>query len=283
MVGLSAIPDATLAKDREMTAQDTKAKTALVTGASIGIGYELAKLFARDGYDLILVSRDKDKLDAVAAELEASHKCRVAVLAKDLTVPRAPDEIYEQLQQNSVDLDVLVNNAGVGGIGAFHKDDTQRWLDMIQLNVTSLVHLTRLVLPGMVERGRGRVLNVASTAAFQPGPFMATYYATKAFVLSFSEAIDTELKGTGVSVTTVCPGPTRTEFQRRAGMKESKLAKGGVIMDAATVARIGYDAMMKNKRTVVTGTKNRVAAFASSRVLPRSFVLNAVRYLNKDR
>jgi short-subunit dehydrogenase len=259
-------------------------KTALITGASVGIGYELAKLFARDGYNLILVSRDEAKLKDVAAELESSYECRVAVLPKDLTVARAPDEVFEQLQDNSVELDVLVNNAGVGVHGPFHRVDTQKILDLIQLNVSALVHLTRLVLPAMVARGDGHVLNVASTAAYQPGPFAATYYASKAFVLSFSEATATELRGTGVSMTTLCPGPTDTEFHERAGMKHSKAAgKVAIIMDPQTVARIGYEAMLQRKRTVIAGLKNRVGAFALSRVLPKSLVLNAIAKLNKDR
>jgi short-subunit dehydrogenase len=265
-----------------MTAQEDP-KTALITGASAGIGYELAKLFARDGYNLILVSRDEAKLKDVASELQSVHTCRIAVLPKDLTVPRAPDEVFEQFQDNSVEVDVLVNNAGVGACGPFHKIDTQKILDLVQLNVSSLVHLTRLVLPGMGERGTGHVLNVASTAAYQPGPFMAAYYASKAFVLSFSEAVATELKGTGVSVTTLCPGPTDTEFHERAGTKQSKVAGGAFIMDPESVARIGYEAMLKRKRTVIAGLKNRVSAFALSRVLPKSLVLNTIATLNKDR
>jgi short-subunit dehydrogenase len=267
----------------DMTDQE-KRKTALITGASVGIGHELAKLFARDGYNLILVSRDEARLKDVAAELESLHECRVAVMPKDLAVAGAPDEIFGRLQDSSVELDVLVNNAGVGASGAFHKIDTQRILDLIELNVTALVHLTRLVLPGMIERRNGRVLNVASTAAYQPGPYMAAYFASKAFVLSFSEAVATELKGTGVSVTTLCPGPTDTEFNKRAGVKQSKVAgRAALVMDPESVAKIGYEAMIKRKRTVITGMKSRLGAFAMSRVLPKSFVLNALARLNKDR
>jgi len=258
-------------------------KTALVTGASTGIGWELAKLLAGDGYNLILLARDESKLKAVASELESSHGCRVAVLPKDLSVAGAPDEVFGQLQENSVELDVLVNNAGVGASGAFHRIDTQKILDLIQLNVSALVHLTRLVLPGMIERGTGRVLNVASTAAYQPGPFMAAYYASKAFVLSFSEAVATELKGTGVTVTAFCPGPTDTAFHKRAGTKSSNVAGGAFVMDAGSVARIGYEAMLKGRRTAIAGLKNRVAAFVSSRVLPKRFVLNTIATLNKNR
>lgn len=267
----------------DMTSHENR-KTALVTGASVGIGYELAKLFARDGYNLILVSRDEARLKRVAAELESLHACRVTVMPRDLAVAGAPDEIFEKLRDSSVELDVLVNNAGVGASGALHKIDTQKILDLIQLNVTSLVHLTRVVLPGMIERGNGRLLNVASTAAYLPGPYMAAYFASKAFVLSFSEAVATELKDTGVSVTTLCPGPTDTEFNKRAGVKQSKVAgKSALVMDPESVAKIGYDAMLKRKRTVIAGMKNRLGAFAMSRVLPKSFVLNALATLNKDR
>jgi short-subunit dehydrogenase len=264
-------------------ADDRGSKTALVTGASTGIGYELAKLLAQDGYNLILVSRDQAKLVKVAAELEASHQCRAAVLAKDLTVAGTPDEIFEMLQQNSIQLDVLVNNAGFGGLGPFHRMDMQKVLDMIQLNVTALVHLTRLVVPDMVARGKGYILNIASTAAFQPGPYMAVYYATKAFVVSFSEAVESELKGTGVSVTTLCPGPTKTEFHARAGMQHSRLGKSFFIMEAGPVARIGYDAMLARKRTVIAGVKNRMLAFVASRLVPKKLLLGTVASLNKNR
>lgn len=262
---------------------ETRTKTALITGASVGIGYELAKLFARDGYNLILVARDKARLEKVAAKLEASSTCCAAVMAKDLTAANAPDEIFEMLQESSIQLDALVNNAGFGANGPFRGADTQQVLDMIQVNVTALVHLTRLVLPDMVERGTGHILNVASTAAYQPGPFMAVYYATKAFVLSFSEAVASELKGTGVSVTTLCPGPTRTEFHQRAKMQHSRLASSFFIMDAGTVARIGYDAMRARKRTVIAGWKNHVLAFVTSRLAPKSLLLGTIATLNKNR
>jgi len=267
-----------------MTVPENQSKTALITGASAGIGYSLAKLFARDQFDLVLVSRDRKRLEEVAAELESSYKCRTAVVPKDLTISRAPDELYEELQNNSVDIDVLVNNAGVGAHGAFHKSDTQQILNLVRLNIDALVHMTRLFLPRMVERGNGRVLNVASVAAYQPGPFMATYYASKAFVLSFSEAIAVELKGTGVTMTTLCPGPTRTQFNENAGIAHSKLGKSArVALSPDAVANIGYDAMLKGKRTVIAGLKNRVAAFASSRVLPKSLVINAIATVNRNR
>lgn len=257
-------------------------KTALVTGASAGIGYELAKVLAENGFDLVLIARNKERLEAVADELEASFNVRAAVMCKDLVVPRAPDEIFEELERAGVTIDVLVNNAGYGTHGPFHESDTQKELDMIQLNVTALVHLTRLVVPGMVARGSGRIMNVASTAAFQPGPFMAIYYATKAFGVSFSEAIGNELKGTGVTVTAFCPGPTRTEFQQRAGIEASRLNTAGMIADADEVARFGYRAMMKGRPLAIPGVKNRTLAFAV-RFFPRQVVLKVVRRLNQHR
>lgn len=267
-----------------MVDEKTQSKTALITGASAGIGYELSKLFAADNYDLILVARDSNRLARVAKELEASFACRVAVLPKDLTVTRSPDEIFEQLQNNAVEIDVLVNNAGVGARGALHESDTQKMLDMIQLNVVALVHLTRLVLPGMVQRGTGRILNVSSVAAYQPGPFKAIYNASKAFVTFFSEAVSTELKGTGVTLTTLAPGPTVTEFHERAGMQRSKLAnKAGLVMTAAQVAKIGYDATMSGKRTVITGLRNRAGALVLGRLLPRGFVLDLMSKINGGR
>lgn len=266
-----------------MTESKDGEKTALVTGASVGIGYALARLCAKNGYRTVLISRDKSRLEGVAREIEEEYGKPAIALPMDLTRSRAADAIVEHLQKESIQLDVLVNNAGFGGAGAFHSRDTQRDLDMIELNVTAMVHLTRLVLPSMIQRGSGKILNVASTAAFQPGPFMAVYYATKAFVVSFSEAVGTELEGTGVSMTTLCPGPTRTEFHERAGMGHSKFAKGGVAMDAEKVARIGYDGMMKNKRTVIAGFKNRFGVFVSTRMMPRWLVLRLVATVNRNR
>ena len=260
-----------------------QSKTALVTGASAGIGYELARLFALGGYDLVLVSRDKAKLEEVAAELEATYDITGVALSKDLTVPVAPEEILQELQRHSIDIDVLVNNAGFGTHGPFHESDMEKELSMIRLNVNALAHLTRLFLPQMVDRGSGKILNVTSTAAFQPGPLMAVYYATKAFVLSFSEAIASELKGTGVTVTALCPGPTRTGFQKRAGAEHTRLAGAGLMMEASTVAKTGYRGLMKNKRVVIPGLKNRLLAALSARFFPRGVVLKVVTVLNRNR
>lgn len=267
-----------------MASQTEPKGTVLITGASRGIGYELSKLFARDGYRLILVARDQEKVEEVAAELESTYACEAAPMPKDLTVARAADEVFEKLSQHGIEIDILVNNAGVASRGPFYETDTQWLLDLLQLNITSLTHLTRLFLPGMVARGRGRILNVASTAAFLPGPYMATYYASKGFVLSFSEALWWELRGTGVTVTTVCPGPTDTDFHKASGMKLSPLAEhGGVLLKPAIVAQAGYRATMKGKRIVVPGIQYKTVAFLCSRLLPKSIALRIVATLNRNR
>jgi uncharacterized protein len=229
--------------------------TALVTGASVGIGRELAKLCARDGYDLVLIARSRPQLQSLAAELRSA----VRIIPADLSLGPAPREIFDQLA--GMPIDVLINNAGFGLLGKFWELDPRQQVDMVQVNITALTELTRLFLPGMIERRRGRVLNVASTAAFQPGPLMAVYYASKAYVLSFSEAIHNECRGTGVTVTALCPGPTRTEFQRRAGASTAKLFDSGRVMDAATVAQIGWSATKKGKPLAIAGGMNAAMAF----------------------
>ncbi|MCA9922498.1 MAG: SDR family oxidoreductase, partial [Anaerolineales bacterium] len=213
-------------------------QTALITGASGGIGYELARKIAQQGHNLVVVARSESKLMKLAQDFNKQFGVNVTVMVKDLAQSAAPDEIYNELQANEIDVDILVNNAGFASYGLFHELDRQKELNMMQVNMVALTHLTHLFLPGMVERGYGRILNIASTAAFQPGPLMAVYYATKAYVLSFSEAIANELDGTGVTVTALCPGPTESGFQARAAMEDSKLVQSG-LMDAATVAKMG--------------------------------------------
>ncbi|UCG52427.1 MAG: SDR family oxidoreductase [Candidatus Latescibacterota bacterium] len=257
-------------------------RTALVTGASGGIGYELARLIAADGHDLVLVSRNETRLKEVAGELEEAFRVRTALLPKDLAVPDSPEQILAELEKASIEIDVLVNNAGFGTSGPFSQSPLSEQLEMIQLNVTSLVHLTGLLLPRMIERSRGKVVNVSSVAAFQPGPFMAVYYATKSFVLSFSEAIASELEGTGVTVTAVCPGPTVTDFQNRAGTADTNLFRNHMTMDAPAVARIAYEGVKKNKPVVITGAKNKFLAFGN-RLVPRSLVVKIARSLNEHR
>ena len=251
---------------------------ALITGASSGIGLELAKLFARDGHDVVLVARSADKLKQLAGELGSAHGVRATVISADLADPGAPEEIFRTLRAADVELDVLVNNAGFGVTGPFLATDAAAELRMIQVNVTALTHLTKLFLPAMLGRGAGRILNVASTAGFQPGPFMAVYYATKAYVISFSEALANELQGTGVTVTCLCPGVTDTEFQKRAGTEQTPLFRQMRPMDAKTVARDGYRALMKGKPLVISGFRNWLLA-ESLRVSPRKLVTAISRRL----
>lgn len=251
-------------------------ETVLITGASGGIGYELAKCFAREGYVLVLVARSGDRLLEIKKEFEQRYGVFVKVIEKDLSNVSAPQEIFEALQKDSHVIDFLVNNAAFGNHGFFVETDLRSELEMIQLNIASLTSLTKLFLKSMVERRSGRILNVSSTAAFQPGPLMAVYYASKAYVLSFSEALANELKGTGVSVTTLCPGPTRTGFQKRAAVQGIKLMNGGFAMDAGAVARDGYRAMMNGRPLVISGVKNRVIAFLV-RFAPRNWATAIVR------
>jgi len=251
-------------------------KTALVTGASSGIGLDLAKRFAAEGHDVALVARSEGKLKELAAALEAEHQVRAHVVTADLAQPRAAETLVAALEARGIAVDVLVNNAGYALYGAFTETDLADELNMIQVNIVALTHLTKLLVRKMVARKEGRVLNVASTAAFQPGPLMAVYYATKAYVLSFSEALANELAGTGVTVTALCPGPTKTGFQARAQMEDSKLVRGREIMTSETVARAGYTGLMKGKTVVIPGVGNRMMANAI-RFLPRNTVTKLVR------
>lgn len=255
--------------------------TALITGASFGIGLELARIFARENYNLVLVARTADRLRQIASEVEKAHGTRSLILASDLTEPGAPAYVLDQTTRAGLRIDALVNNAGFGQFGLFVENDLEVCLQQIQLNVTALTHLTGLYLPGMVERKSGRILNVASTAAFQAGPLMAVYYATKAYVLHFSEGIANELRGTGVTVTCLCPGPTATEFQKRANMLSSRLLKFGA-MDARTVAEDGYRALIAGKPVVISGFRNWLVA-QSVRFAPRRAATAVARALQESR
>lgn len=258
---------------------ETSGYTALITGASAGLGSDYARLFAADGHDVVLVARRKEKLDELAEELGAQHDITAHVIASDLGDPDAPQAIHDQVADQGIAVEYLINNAGFGSNGAFAELDISRELSMIAVNITALVHLTHLFLPTMLDRGHGRILNIGSTAGFQGGPFMATYYATKAFVNHFSEALAGEVEGTGVSVTVSCPGATATEFSSVAGNDKSNLFKGGVAT-SMDVARHGYRAMMKGTRLAIPGIKNKVALQAL-RVSPRSAVLSIAARLNR--
>jgi short-subunit dehydrogenase len=255
--------------------------TALVTGASYGIGLELARCFAAGGHDLVLVARSTEKLQTLAAELRSQHRVTARCITADLSTPESPRQIIDALKADSIEIDVLVNNAGFGNHGKFWENALSSELGLLQVNVVALVHLTHLLLPGMVNRRRGRILNVASMAAFQPGPLMANYYASKAYVLSFSQALSNELAGTGVTVTALCPGPVATEFQKRAGIENSRLFNAAG-MSAREVAEIGYTATMAGRRVSIAGLKNRLLAF-STRFMPTSPLLKFVRKLNESR
>ncbi len=231
--------------------------TALITGASAGLGLEYARLFARDGHDLVLIARRKEKLEELGAELAKAHGIKATVIAADLTKHDAPQKIFDEVAAAGIAVDFLVNNAGFGSSGPFVTSDLGRELDMIDVNVRALLTLARLFLPAMVERKRGRILNIASTAGFLAGPFMATYYATKAFVVSFTEALAYELRGTGVTATASCPGATATEFAAVSGTDKSSLFKSGVA-DAASVALHGYRAMLAGKTVAVPGFMNKL-------------------------
>jgi len=256
--------------------------TALVTGASSGIGRELAMLLAEDRQDLVLVARNKKKLDELARDLTAAFGITARVLARDLAKPATPGKIAAELAEAGVEIETLVNNAGFGVYGSFVKTDPAQDLEEIQVNIAAVTHLTGLFLPAMVERRRGRILNVASTAAFQPGPLMAVYYASKAYVLSFSEALANELSGSGVTVTALCPGPTETEFQKRAGLEGTRLFSGPLVSDARSIARAGYDAMKRGKTVAIPGLANKILA-QSVRFAPRRMVTAIARKIQEKK
>ena len=254
--------------------------TALITGASAGLGRDYARLFAADGHDVVLVARRRERLEELAREIGGKSGAQAHVLPLDLGDREAPRRCVEELRARGLAIDFLVNNAGLGTNGAFAESDPAKQLEMIQVNVTTLVELTRLLLPDMIARKRGRVLNVGSTAGFQAGPFMAVYYASKAFVNSFSEALAYELDGTGVTVTVSCPGATETEFAGHAGNDSSLLFKLGAA-DSMSVAREGYAAMMAGRRMVVHGGGNKLGVQAL-RVSPRAVVIGLAARLNRS-
>lgn len=246
-------------------------KTALITGASKGIGRELAHFFAKDECDLVLVARSEEELNSLKVELEEKCRIKVHILIKDLCQPYSAQEIFDELKAISIDIDFLVNNAGFGDYGSFDKTDWDTYENMISLNVTTLTHFCHIFIKDWKGRKPGKILNVSSTAAFQPGPMMAVYFATKAYVLSFSEAIGHELRNDNITVTTLCPGPTSTHFGVISSMNASDLVKNVKIANSKDVAELGFRAMMKGKATVIHGAQNKIAPFGI-RFLPRIWV-----------
>ncbi|MFC4452686.1 SDR family oxidoreductase [Deinococcus sonorensis] len=254
--------------------------TALITGASGGIGEAMAVQLAARGIHLLLVARSEGRLQTLADRLSVQHGIRADVVALDLSDPQAPARLQQTVEERGLKVDFLINNAGFASYGEFWTLERQHELDMIQLNITALTELTHRFLPGMLERGRGRVLNVASTAAFMPGPLMAVYYASKAYVLSFSEALNEEVRGTGVAVTALCPGPVQTGFQARAQMEASRLlstpSRNPMLLSAEEVARQGLDAMFRGQAVQVTGAANQLLTVLP-RFVPRRVVPGLVR------
>lgn len=254
-------------------------ETVLVTGASSGIGLELAKCFAADGCRLVLLARNTDALEALAEELRRVHKIEVLVVTADLSLPETPARVFQELQGRGVVVDVLVNNAGFGACGTFAGLPLQRQLDMIQVNITALTALTGLFLPGMIERRRGGVLNVGSVAGYLPGPGMAIYFATKAFVLSCTEALAEELAGTGVTAMVLCPGPTESNFGNVARGQKVRWTKTGK-MTAKTVANHGHGAFRQGKLVAISGWQNRFLVFLIW-IIPRGMVRKMANFFNR--
>ncbi|WP_437185094.1 SDR family NAD(P)-dependent oxidoreductase [Planctomicrobium sp. SH668] len=255
----------------------SKNEVVLITGASSGIGREFARLFAADGSDIILTARREDRLKELADELLRVHGTKTTIIPLDLAAPNAAVVLVQKIEEAGLQVDTLINNAGFGQMGRFVEIPLARQVSMIQLNITALVELSHLLLPGMLARKRGAILNIASTAAFQPGPNVNVYYATKAFVLNFSEALWKELQGTGVSVTCLCPGPTRTEFGDESAMHDTPVFKHNA-MSVDAVTKAGYRGLRKKKRLVMPGLINNLLSF-SVRFTPRAAILDAMTFL----
>lgn len=250
-------------------------KTALITGASSGIGYELAKLFAQDGFNLVIVSRDQKMLNQVAEELKNLGAPTVTVIAKDLSKPGAPAEVYERTEELGINVNILVNDAGVGEHGFFAETDIERDLEIIQLNIVALVHLTKIYLRDMLANRNGQILQLASIAAYQPTPLLSVYSATKAFVLSFTDSLINELKDTSVTVTALIPGATDTDFFYKANAENTKAAQNNPA-DPADVARAGYEGLMKGKHHAVPGAGVK-AQVVLSNILPHEAITEMAR------
>lgn len=252
----------------------------MITGASNGIGMELARVFAAGRHNLVLVARSREKLQSLADALQQEHGIKADVIVKDLALPRAASELHDELQQKSLQIDYLVNNAGFGQNTLFADMSLEDAQQMIQLNITTLSELTHLLLPGMLARKKGKILNIASTAAFMPGPTQAVYFATKAYVLNFSEALADELAGSGVTVTVYCPGPTHTGFADRANMNGSPMFK--MAMAADVVAKNAYRSMTRGRSMAIAGFTNNLLIF-STRLSPRWMVRKITRRMTDGR
>lgn len=275
---MTALPASALATARRGEGRPL----AIVTGASSGIGREFAELFARDGHDLLLVARRRDALDAVARQLCDQYGIACETFPADLSKRLEREHLAARIRSVDDRIVALVNNAGIGTHGYFYETDIERELEMIDVNVAALTHVTKMVLPGMLARGHGRILNVSSVAAFQPGPLMAVYYASKAYVQSFSEALAEEVAGSGVTVTAICPGPTITDFHENAGIHANAPNAGPPRMTSREVAEAGYHAASAGKRVVVTGLRNKVVVLAN-RLLSRRRMTRLVKRLQERR
>ncbi len=256
-------------------------KTALITGASGGIGLEFAHIHSSKGDNVVLVARNKKKLDELKEILEKEYKIYAYPIEKDLSIPDAAAEVFQELQQQNISVDYLINNAGFGDFRMFADSDWSKLEKMINLNVTALTHFTRLFLPGMISRKQGKILNVASTAAFQPGPTMSVYFATKAYVLSFSEAVNNEVNEHGITVTALCPGSTESNFHA-VTMGDPNLVKERILPSSKSVAEFGYKAMMNGKAIAIPGLKNRIMATAVG-FFPRAFIVKKARSVQEKK
>lgn len=253
---------------------------ALITGASTGLGKDFCELFSRDKFNLIMVARNKEKLHELAMELKQKYGIEIEIFPTDLSLQENIEKLIDFIKEKNITVEYLINNAGIGVYGKFSETQWRQEYQMMELNMISLTHLMKKVIPMMLENKKGKILNVASTAAFQPGPLMGIYFATKAYVLSLSEALNEELKNTGVTITTLCPGPTETEFFKSAKMESLKFAdtKSVFMMTSKEVAEIGYKSLMNSERVIVAGIINKISAF-STRFLPRPLLAKIAQQL----
>lgn len=256
-------------------------KYALITGATSGIGYEFSRIIAANGYNVVLVARNRQKLVEVQEELISEFSVKAEIISQDLSETEAPSLIVDQLQERSIEIDILINNAGFNEYGLFYQTNFEQERQMLSVNIAALTFLTKLLLPGMIARNSGKILNVGSIGSFAPGPFNAVYCATKAYVLSLSEALAEELQGTGVSITVLCPGATQTNFARRAQMENTNIFNGR-LMSARAVAEIGFNALMRGKTTAVAGWRNGFTVFLL-RLMPRKTVVRISRQMMSSR